>query len=180
MLKKIHHFFPNFKIDDLPRSPVIIFEHLKPTDSWSNSRPPNEKATKYLKTLKKAISVLTDAKVAHMDLRPSNIMWRWNQEKQKIEIKIIDFEDAVIFGEKIRFIERLKYDVMHRYPLMNTKEREYASSYHNDWFFHSIQLWLIDKNSNLGFESFMLSNHLKVEEIVTALEQSARVIPSMF
>ena len=46
--------------------------------------------------IKFAVQILTTASVAHMDLRPANILWRIC--KGIIEIRLIDFESAFIFN----------------------------------------------------------------------------------
>jgi hypothetical protein len=167
--KKIKTFFPRFSREDLVNSPVIIYKYLDPKNGWSNKRPPCDLVEKYLVKLAEVISILSKAKVAHMDLRPHNIMWRWNDELQTVDIQIIDFEDAVIFGGKVRNIEHLNKDAHHRYPPMSNELLVYASNYHNDWFLCSIQMWLADNEDDKeeeekDFGSYMFFNYSKIEQ----------------
>lgn len=78
-----------------------------------------------------------------MDLRPSNIMWRrlLPPSSQKIEVRIIDVEDAVPFGYYIRDVSALRGDP--RYPLHKKDIREQipASDLHNNWFLLTVTAW---------------------------------------
>jgi len=144
----------------LQNAPVIMFQNLS---GWRNDRPMVEiEVESYITKLTIAVDYLNQAGVAHMDLRPSNIMWQWNKEMNSVDIQIIDFEDAVTFGSKIRFVEILKADACRRYPIMDDKNSEYASAYHNNWFLVSIKLWLKDEYKTYSYSKFMQENHILV------------------
>lgn len=84
-------------------------------------------------------------------------------------MKIIDFEDAVVFGNKIRSDKVRSDDAYRRYPPMGTADRSFASSYHNTWFLLSITDWL--GSSEPDFADFMLQNHdsicMKVDQFTS-------------
>ena len=53
----------------------IVFERLRHKDGWTNEKPVGEAAVrKYMNLLKNALDLLNKARVAHLDLRPQNIM----------------------------------------------------------------------------------------------------------
>jgi Ser/Thr protein kinase RdoA (MazF antagonist) len=54
----------------------------------------------YLKQIFSAIEIMNTAEVCHLDLRPSNVMWR-SVSEENVEIRVIDSEDSVVFGEVI-------------------------------------------------------------------------------
>eukprot|EP01006_Ploeotia_vitrea_P053213 TRINITY_DN67767_c0_g1_i11.p1 TRINITY_DN67767_c0_g1~~TRINITY_DN67767_c0_g1_i11.p1 ORF type:complete len:597 (+),score=-62.83 TRINITY_DN67767_c0_g1_i11:80-1870(+) len=143
-----------------PNTPVMIFPKLT---EYSNSKPDitnKNLVDKYIDALTIAVNILNNAGVAHMDLRHSNIMWLYNSEENSIDLKVIDFEDAVLFNSQVRFPDILKNDI--RYPPMDISELEYASSYHNNWFLNSIELWLEDTTDI--FLEFMGKNREKIYE----------------
>ena len=163
IIQKIKQHFNDFDDNLLACSPVIIFQNLS---LWSNKRPNNEYISKYLFTLRNAISYLNESKIAHLDLRPHNFMWLFDQQFSTIFIKIIDFEDAVIFGSKIRHIDYLQTDKYKRYPPLEG-ENQYASEHHNNWFLLSMELWLNQDdhaefmyfNRELVSEKFLIDNN---------------------
>lgn len=143
MMESIRRYF--FDPDDLTQEgcPVVVYEMLHKREGWNQSKPPPELVTSYVDSIVAAVGILNAAGIAHMDLRPSNIMWRRNGESilREVEVKIIDLEDAVPFGYYISFVEVLKSDS--RYPVADTDDREHipASSLHNDWFCEVISSW---------------------------------------
>ena len=152
-------YFSDFENEKLKKSPIIIFPNLSSL-SWTNNKPKEQVViSSYLEALSAAVNVLNQAAVAHMDLRPHNIMWNWDEHTNSIRIQIIDFEDAVLFGSKIRSLDKLKGDNTHRYPPMPLKELEYASEYHNRWFLVSITSWLRSTAHESTFSEYMQVNH---------------------
>jgi hypothetical protein len=126
---------------------VVPFPLLCEKDGWSNNKPPESHAQAYINELCTAVSVLNDAEVAHMDLRPSNIMWRLDpDDDSKVQMQIIDLEDAERFGHPIRLWEVLKDDA--RYPVPSDADSPMkASAYHNDWFLNSVSAWARDTHA---------------------------------
>lgn len=103
--------------------PVVVYD-LLPLDCWFNDKPPPDLVEPYISCLSTAVTILNECGIAHMDLRPSNIMWRrlLPPSSQKIEVRIIDVEDAVPFGYYIRDVSALRGDP--RYPLHKNDMRE--------------------------------------------------------
>lgn len=142
----------------LQLTPIIVFPFLN--ESWKSTKPPSELIVSYCESLTTVVEILNAAKVAHMDLRPANIMWTVSPEGRFL-MQVIDFEDAVIFGSRIKHIEALQRDRCKRYPLMNSADLQIAASYHNIWFLVSITEWLHDTTDH-SFEDFMKYNHEKM------------------
>lgn len=94
--------------DEFELQPVIIFPGLTVQDGWTNEKPPSDCVSMYLEALAQAVAFLNRAQIAHMDLRPPNIMWRQNSDGM-LEVMVIDFEDAVAFG---RFISPSWYKAL--------------------------------------------------------------------
>lgn len=158
IIRKIHTYF---QCGSLNLVPVIIFPHL---EGWSSAKPPPEQGKEYIQLLTEAVDALNTAEVAHMDLRPANIMWRITAEKG-MQLQIVDFEDAVLFGCKIRHIEDLKNDVWRQYPPMENEELHYASNYHNFWFLMCISEWIaadVTSPRDASFEEFMRLHRARV------------------
>lgn len=97
--------------------PLLLFPRLRSEDGWSTEKPPRTLVNSYLICLSSAIDVLNRAGVAHLDLRPANIMWR-KAEPPSIDMRIIDFEDAVAFGEVIseQIVSKVIETQDRRYP----------------------------------------------------------------
>jgi hypothetical protein len=106
---------PKFKKEDNEQSDktrlrgtrYIVFPKL---DDWFDGKPPEDLRQVYTKELKRAVQAMADSKVCHGDLRPRNVMWR--RIADGIELKIVDFEDALLLGE---IIPPRRWDA--RYPL---------------------------------------------------------------
>jgi hypothetical protein len=122
--------------------PVIVYEELATANGWSNTKPSPDLVQSYVDCVTKAVGVLNAANVAHMDLRPANILWRvLGEDKTKVEIRVIDLEDSVPFGYYIRSVHILRRDP--RYPVLLQDAREMipAASYHNEWFCEAVASW---------------------------------------
>lgn len=140
--------------------PVVVYEELN-ADDWKNTKPPPDAAEAYVNGVKKAVEIMNQAEVAHMDLRPANIMWRSIKENEsdtvKVDVRVIDLEDAVPFGFGIQCVNVLRQDP--RYPVSLEDEREFiqAAQYHNDWFAAAVEGWALQVDYN-RFEDFMNEN----------------------
>lgn len=75
MRENIEKYFSNS--NDLLRGgcPVVVYDLLSP-DCWYTEKPPSNAVESYISCVKKAVEILNTARVAHMDLRPANILWR--------------------------------------------------------------------------------------------------------
>ena len=120
---------------------VVSFPVLCEKAGWSNNKPTERYVQAYIDELSTAVNVLNTAKVAHMDLRPSNIMWRVTpDDDSKVEMQIIDLEDAERFGQYIQLWDVLKEDS--RYPVHSDAVIPMkASEIHNNWFLSSVSSW---------------------------------------
>ena len=157
-LRKYFYRYGNFTL-----APIMIFPFLK--DHGKSAKPPRQCVHSYLRALCEGVRLLCECKVAHMDLRPENIMWKYDASCDQMELKLIDFEDAILFGARVRFVESLKEDS--RYPDMPDQSFEYASAYHNWWFVVGIKMWLLmyyDAYDN--YTAFTESNFDVVKEVV--------------
>lgn len=143
-------------------SPLIVFECLHGKDGWTNEKPVDEAAVEYINMLDTAVKLLNRAQVAHLDLRPQNIMWRMHQGA--IEMRLIDFETAIPFGlfippESATYLAR---DA--RYPVFHEERNTFVlyQEYHNTWFFISVHQWL--ESDVLDFSEFMTHNWKSIRE----------------
>jgi hypothetical protein len=166
-----------FGNEDLDYSPLIMFPRLSKEKGWSNDKPPERLHAAYLDQLRIACDLLNVRGVAHLDLRPANIMWRESSvEEHGVEMFLIDFEDAVIFGDIIplEFIQFVVETKDGRYPftVSDLDHELVAQVYHNEFFYHAISKW-IQQTDNIPFTYVMsIAMH---EEIILACTESVVV-----
>ena len=159
---------------DLNYCPIVLFPLLPVSQGWCNDRPPTTTLREsYLKQLRIACNWLNEKRVAHLDLRPANIMWRSIVREQEsssslqlsseqVQLYIIDFEDAVMFDDGIPmgFVETVLRTKDTRYPFRSGDEKRerglVAQAYHNEFFYEAIDHW-IHSDSDLSFSEFMNS-----------------------
>jgi hypothetical protein len=155
-------YFKGIAIDEF--RPCVVFEHLNADDGWSINRPPSRLVPAYLERLRLAIDLLNTAEVAHMDLRPANILWKANTDESDVEMQIIDFETSVPFGIAINYPQRLRYDP--RYPVLSTDERHVipACPAHNTWFLRAITKWLEEDLTKDTFNDYMAMKWASIED----------------
>ena len=156
-----HDYFGGIKLDDF--RPCVVFEELSKGDGWSTGRPPSHLVGAYLEKLLLAVEVLNYAEIAHLDLRPANIIWKETTIESEIELRIIDFESSVPFGVAINYPQTLRYDS--RYPVLFTDDRSFIPAFaaHNSWFLSAITAWLRDAPSNDSFRNYMDTNFTTFE-----------------
>jgi hypothetical protein len=88
-----------FCVRDCDCRPVMLFPRLSPNDGWTTAKPPPDLTAAYVQHLRRAVHLLNRAGVAHLDLHPRNIMWRCvDPNIPAIEMRLVDFEDARLFG----------------------------------------------------------------------------------
>ena len=134
---------------DLCYRPLILFPLLKSNDGWSNKKPSDKYKQSYREQLGYAIAVLNTAGVAHLDMRPPNIMWRGvdtvDREVGQVELYLIDFEDAIFFDFTIpaEFIKFVVTTADTRYPFAAGDEEtvQVAKQLHNDFFLEAVSQW---------------------------------------
>ena len=78
------HKVPQFQFMDLRYKPIILFPQL---EDYHTDKPPLPLRVGYETSLERAITVLNQAGVAHLDLRPENIMWKVNDDEKTIDMK---------------------------------------------------------------------------------------------
>eukprot|EP01031_Cornospumella_fuschlensis_P027769 gene27769-33538_t len=129
--------------------PLLVYQLLD-EKSWTNTeKPPKEYRDQYVIALREVVDLLNEAGVAHMDLRPSNIMWRIDDSGRILEIRVIDFEDVCFFGTYIDFADILSED--RRYPVApvvsgDQKARKVmACKSCNLWFYEAIRCFLLEE-----------------------------------
>jgi hypothetical protein len=88
-----------FRISNYTYRPLLLFRGLPAWNGWTTAKPPPELRAVYVQHLRRAVQLLNLAGVAHLDLRPSNIMWRRvDPAHQLLAMNLTDFEDAQLFG----------------------------------------------------------------------------------
>jgi hypothetical protein len=115
-----------FRVRDYDCRPVMLFPRLFPSDGWTTAKPPPELRAVYVQHLRRAVQLLNLAGVAHLDLRPSNIMWRRvDPSIPSVEMRLVDFADAQLFDTIIpnRYVSLCD----RRYPF-SEQQREAACS----------------------------------------------------
>ena len=151
-------YFPFLK-ESMTHRPMIVFNKLQQEDGWDNHKPPVELRDDYIIKLSEAIDVLNSANVAHLDLRPSNIMWRRVDTSNTVEIQLIDFEDAELFESLVPppFIETVVSKSDKRYPFStSSKERlQLVCDSHNYFYLHAIRKWMDFEDQDCLFDHFM-------------------------
>jgi hypothetical protein len=112
--------------------------------------------------------------VAHLDERPANIMWKAliNAENEHVELRLIDFEDAVFFDHVIssEYVAAVVRRLDLRYPFKNGDEKsiQFAKKFHNDFFYEALLLqWMASEEAD--FNEFM---NIKGSEILLNLLKS--------
>jgi hypothetical protein len=149
--KRVEQFQQHF---DLRHRPIILFPLLH---DYQTKKPPNHLRRSYRDKFRDSIVFLNAAEIAHLDLRPDNIMWKENEDDTAtVDIKKIDFETAILFGHFIptNFIRKMGEDPRY-YPIHEGVEFEVASQAHNEFFFNFICLWLDSEIES--FDDFMLN-----------------------
>jgi hypothetical protein len=158
LICKIH--FPDISI--LHR-PIIIYERLQ----WKNTRPKNELVDSYLFQLRLAVDILNKAKVAHLDLRPANIMWR-EVDSNSIEMKLIDFEEAQMFGFTIphSFVNNVVSDKDYRYPFVYqiVDSDLAANQQHNEFYILLLEKWLRELQNVEDFDTYFMKGSENVKQ----------------
>lgn len=156
---------PNFQDFDIRFKPIILFPLLV---DYVTVKPPLRVRDSYREKLAMAIECLNTAGIAHLDLRPDNIMWKENEDGTTVDMKIIDFETAVLFKDAIprNYVTTMASDVEGRYPFNETTtdvlQYQFADQSHNDFFLEFIAKWL-DSDIEI-FDSFMLTRKRPIEE----------------
>lgn len=91
--------------------------------------------------------MLNTAGIAHLDLRPANVLWRETPhgEAPSVELRVIDFEDAAPFGRVIprELVQTIVATSDWRYPFQAGEEQteQLASAVRNDFFGEAIGQW---------------------------------------
>lgn len=161
---------------EIKHAPLLIF-HFLDDKVWKNvEKPPEKYREQYIEALRQVVDLLNEAGVAHMDLRPSNIMWKVDDSKGRLDIRVIDFEDACLFGTYIDYVDTLGEDA--RYPVAPSAAQHLAGNRSvlacancNIWFLQAISCFLRDQGkAYTTFSSFMkdfasqFQEYLAIEE----------------
>lgn len=149
-------FFPHKQNYVEDGCPIIVFDLLN--TEWKNTKPPQEFYRLYLDAVEKAVLILNSAEIAHLDLRPTNIMWRI--QDTTLEIKVIDFEDSLPFNTIFEPYEAILYD--RRYPFFGQNTYHKITKIHNSWFLVAINRWIESEVDR--FEDFM--NNIECYQMV--------------
>jgi serine/threonine protein kinase len=153
-------YINGFRTVDLTFRPLILFPRLSPSDGWTDAKPALGIIQQlYLEQLKLAIDALNTAGIAHLDLRPANALWReiHNGDTPSVELRLIDFEDAVPFGQVIppELVRVIVDSDDYRYPFQSGDEHsdQIARVLHNEFFFEAIGRWT--SSEVIEFTEFM-------------------------
>jgi len=140
--------------------PLILFPRLFVDEGWVISKPTEQHRQGYLEQLYAATTALNTAGVAHLDMRPANIMWRPLAEDTSmffVEVRLIDFEDAELFGDEIssELVSTIIKLGDRRYPFTEGDEKttQMANKFHNDFFYEAVSQWTTSEFDN--FQEFM-------------------------
>ena len=128
--------------------PILVFPKLD--SNWKNTKPSSQFHLSYLTGVAMTIKMMNEARIAHCDLRASNIMWK-EEIDETISIQIIDFEDAIPFDIHFKPYESHCYDK--RYPFLHQTDPVRITSFHNYWFLVALVDWI--KSSDDSFDEFM-------------------------
>jgi len=103
-------------------------------------------------------------------MRPANIMWRSVAEEASmscVEIRLIDFEDAELFGDEIcpELVSTIIKLGDRRYPFTTGDEKttQTANKFHNDFFLYHILLRCGREYFSAVIEFFRLAKSQLVE-----------------
>lgn len=114
--------------------------------------------------MREVVAFLNETRVPHFDLRPSNLLWRITEDgtsspgEARLEVMVIDFDDAFAFGEILpeSFVKDMKAD--RRFPLYYLHESlaQHACAEHNNFFVMAIQIWLrhTGKDQSVSYDAF--------------------------
>eukprot|EP01042_Synura_sphagnicola_P002353 gene2353-biopygen2567 len=145
---------------DLLYCPLILFPRLFVDEGWGISKPSEQHRQGYLEQVSAATTALNTASVAHLDMRPANVMWRPVAEDTSmscVEVRLIDFEDAELFGDEIssELVTAVIRSRDRRYPFTEGDERttQIANKFHNEFFFEAVSQWTVSDLDN--FQDFM-------------------------
>lgn len=153
--------FPNDVVDE---QPLIVFENLTEAKGWRTAahRPHSRLVRSFEAALTRAVQLLNAAGIAHLDLRPANILWREKRSPAEVEIRLIDFDDSLRFGSRISpewITEKIKHKDR-RFPFRSgdgEPNHVTAGSFHNLFFLIAVMRWMKEAEDEEGFGDFMAS-----------------------
>ena len=158
--------YQEFSSLDLDCRPLVVFPLL--STEWRNDRPPAHLCNSYIHELSCVCDALDIVEIAHMDLRPANIMWREVSGSETVELLVIDFEYAVRYGHTIpeQFIMRILGSEDSRFPFTHGDEltRQRASTIHNRFFLSAVSDFLL--SDTRSFTEFMETNGQAILQLV--------------
>ena len=146
--------------------PLILFPRLSANEGWCTTKPSAQQRQQYLEQLQLANNALNTAKIAHLDERPVNIMWRErvNGEFPQVELRLIDFEDAVLFDDVIpaEFVKVVVESQDWRYPFKSGDQNkvQFASELHNIFFYEAVSQWTVSAVED--FDDFMYNSGAQI------------------
>lgn len=171
IIERCEKFFPALVHTDMGSAvdfqPLILFQHLN-SCLWRQDKPTTKTLRDlYIAELACAVEMLNQAGVAHMDLHPANILWRSATSttlsdectvadvvENTLHIKIIDFEDAVIFGDtiNIEWVATIADKHIYRYPFAACSliHNHVAEKWNNDFFLEAIKLWIYSQTRSFS------------------------------
>jgi hypothetical protein len=169
LIARLSESFSTWDCSRLTLCPLVVYPMLRKEDGWSSDKPSHEHRDMYVHSLRLAVDLLNEAEIAHLDLRPENILWRVVRSGATpvIELKVIDFETAQPFGSKIPtvLIENVLEKRDYRYPFKlgddDPRRVIRADRSHNEFFMRAISMW-VHSDSESGFGSFMFSAMLNL------------------
>lgn len=107
----------------------IVFDHLGGADPPYAIGVPRDKRARdaYAKGVKAATEAIHNAGIVHMDFYPSNIMWRFDEGEDRMDVKLIDWDAAHRWGSDLTTVVRSRTDTMDRTFLIPESERSKAT-----------------------------------------------------
>jgi hypothetical protein len=192
-----------FRVRDYDCRPVMLFPRLSPNDGWTTRKPSPDLVAAYVQHLRRAVHLLNRAGVAHLDLHPRNIMWRCvDPNIPAIEMRLVDFEDARLFGTIIpnryvslcdrrypfsqeqrqvayrceRAAEAAASTATDRAQFLRLREPPtqhiIACAHHNDFFLEAVAKWV--QSSTTNFDDYMSAPDTAPSQQQTGIERDVQ------
>eukprot|EP01031_Cornospumella_fuschlensis_P026550 gene26551-32086_t len=114
------------------RQALLVFPLL---DGWRNDKVPTDLVPAFVEKMASIVQILNAARIAHVDLRPQNVMWRIDGEGQ-LDCRLSDLEDSMYFGRFIVSSKLAAYVSDCRYPVkrLETQTQVPVDNRANDCF----------------------------------------------
>lgn len=146
--------------DDADHCPVLVFPLL--SAEWTTNKPDDDYIDAYVQKIDQLFELLNFAKIAPLDARPANIMWR--KTDSSVDIQLVDFEDVLQFDDIVSpdFITFIVDNEDKRYPfsVRDRGQHVVAGLKHNLFFHSAVTQWA--RSDIVDFTQFMTLNYTAI------------------